>query len=170
MATMYTLVQHSGGTGFERAVEEVSVSTIREQDHIQRAGGVLLRTYQAASDAADAENYPPGAEGIIPQARGTFSNKLVNGLPLYIPPTGFDAPVVKDPVMVQGFEVKLCYPVAGRRLILAELDGKFVVATIPAEGLPKEWDLGVYRSDPGGATKQYAARWASLSNLELLRG
>lgn len=170
MATMYTLVQHSGGMGFEEAVEKVSVSTVREQDRIQRAGGVLLRTYQEASDAAEAVNYPPGSEGIIPQASGTFSDKLVKGLRLYLPPADFDAPVVKDPVMIQGFELKLCYPVAGRRLILAERDRKFVVATIPAEGIPDEWDLGVYRSDPGGATKQYAARWASLSSLELVHG
>lgn len=170
MTTMYTLVQHSGGAGFERAVEEVAVSTVSEQACIQRAGGVLLRTYQEASDAAEAANYPPGVEGIIPQARGAFSNRLVKGLRLYVPPADFDAPVVTDPVMIQGFEVKLCYPVAGRRLILAELDGKFVVATIPAKGIPTEWDLGVYRSDPGGATKQYAARWASLSSLELVSG
>ncbi|WP_274916833.1 hypothetical protein [Streptomyces sp. WZ-12] len=168
---MYTLVQHSGGLGFERAVEEVSVSTKGEQARIQRAGGVLFKTYKAASDAADAENFPPGIEGIIPQARGTFSDKLVNGLRLYIPPTGFNAPVVKDPVMIQGWEVKLCYPVADRRLIFAQRGPEeFVVATIPAEGIPYEWAHGSYRSDPGSTAQQFATRYASLASLELADG
>lgn len=72
--------------------------------------------------------------------------------------------------MIQGYEVQLCYPVAGRRLILAELDGKFVIATIPAEGVPSEWEHGNYRSDPGAAASRYGARYAELTGLGLADG
>ncbi|GHB51999.1 hypothetical protein GCM10010331_44440 [Streptomyces xanthochromogenes] len=162
--TKYTLVQHSGGgTGFEKAVEEVAVTLKADQARVERVGGVLFDTYGAASDAAMEENYPPGTEGIVPQAKGTFADARLNGLRIYVPAAP-GAPVA--PMVIRGWEVKLAAPVAGRRLILAQKsETEFVVATIPAEGTPVEWDLGTYRSDPGAAATAFGARYRSLASL-----
>lgn len=86
----YTLVQHSGfgygeKPGFEHAVEEHSV-TDREAEKVRKLGGVIFDSYEQAYDAAEHENYPPEVDGVIPQAPGTFSKVLIDGLAVYLPP------------------------------------------------------------------------------------
>jgi hypothetical protein len=85
----YTLVKHSGSytghTEFDHAVEETMVTHKRTVATIQRLGGLLLDDYAAATDRAMAENYPDGAEGLIPHVRGKFASVSVNGQRLYIP-------------------------------------------------------------------------------------
>lgn len=86
---MYTIVQHSGyGYGqkpaFEHGLETRSVTTLTEQKAVQRAGGILLSNREA-EEFADKEMYPESVDGLVPQAPGTFSDKCVDGLCIYIP-------------------------------------------------------------------------------------
>lgn len=86
----YTLVQHSGYVhaskpDFKHAVELKGIVTQRELDDIEKVGGLVLPTYQTASDREEAENYPPEVQGLIPKIRGTFANRSINGLRIYVP-------------------------------------------------------------------------------------
>lgn len=97
----YTLVRHTGWTigfnpQFQQAVELTGVGSDIMEKQIQKAGGYLADTYQEASCAEFAVNYPPSAlersgtrledgeivysdafarrvKGLIPHARGTFT-------------------------------------------------------------------------------------------------
>ena len=85
----YTLVQHSGWTvsgnsEFRQAVEVRSV-TAKQAERVVRAGGVLFDTWEAADRAEYAENYPPSVQGLVPVARGTFANTVVDGSAVYVP-------------------------------------------------------------------------------------
>jgi len=90
----YTLAQHSAYAAkrdpmFKHAVELVSIHNPRTVDRIRAAGGLIFDDYNAANAAEDGVNYPEGADGLIPQARGTFHTKLtVEGMAIYLPPKG----------------------------------------------------------------------------------
>jgi hypothetical protein len=88
--TQYTLVQHSAAgykhdPTFDYAVEERLLSLDSHVKAVQAAGGVLFDSYMAASDAAEAENYPPEVESIVPHVRGHFSRQDIDGLRIYVP-------------------------------------------------------------------------------------
>jgi hypothetical protein len=86
----WTLVQHSGhqhDAGFAQAVEECAVTTLVAAMRVRRAGGVLFASYDEASDAEYAANYPPDMQALHPRARGTFSRTVVDGRRIYIPAT-----------------------------------------------------------------------------------
>lgn len=89
---MYTLIQHTGYTqgrnkSFQHAVEEAWVSSQGLFDKITDAGGVLFDSYLVADMAAYRVNYPPGCEGLIPQAKGSFINVKYSSVRhrIYIP-------------------------------------------------------------------------------------
>lgn len=91
-ATMYAPVQHSGyGYGndpdFAHGLETRTVSTAAQQDAVRRAGGVLFDSYVASERYCDEEMYPPGVEGLIPRAPGTFSDTKIDTLRVYVPVT-----------------------------------------------------------------------------------
>jgi hypothetical protein len=86
----YTLVQHTGYTvggnpQFKAAVEERAVQTKRQERAIRRAGGVIRTSYSAARDLATATNYPPGAVGLIPHAKGKFVTRKGFDEPIFVP-------------------------------------------------------------------------------------
>jgi len=86
----YALVQHSaagykGDSTFAHAVEERRLNTAAELATVQKAGGLVFDSYVAASDAAEAENYPADTIGLVPVAPGTFSFHKIDGLRIYIP-------------------------------------------------------------------------------------
>lgn len=88
----YTLVQHSafgyaGKSGFYHAVETRSIDTARDRDLIHRVGGVLMENGYEIDQLEERVNYPEGTEGLYPKARGTFSDKTIDGLRIYIPVT-----------------------------------------------------------------------------------
>jgi len=86
----YTLVQHTafsvgGNPQFKAAVEERSLSTQKQVRAVERAGGLVFKTYSEAHDAAFNHNYPPGVEGLIPQAKGKFVSRAAVGEAIFIP-------------------------------------------------------------------------------------
>ena len=86
----YTLVQHSGVTTghaeFTHGLESRRIATQAERQLIERAGGVVFDTYQQAEAYAEAEQYPPGHDGLIPAAPGHFSKYgFDDSPPFYIP-------------------------------------------------------------------------------------
>lgn len=87
----WTLVQHSGfGYGgnpqFSKAVESRPVRTAGEERLVTQAGGILLGSYTEAEELAFSVNYPDeDYAGLIPDARGAFSDRKVDGLRVYIP-------------------------------------------------------------------------------------
>jgi len=87
---VWTLVQHSaygykGDLVFRDAVEDRHLSLDSEVQKVRAAGGLLFESYTEAVDAAEAANYPPEAQGMVPVVRGTFSRKKIDGLSIYIP-------------------------------------------------------------------------------------
>ena len=88
----WTLVQHSafafgGNDVFKRGVEARHISGTMI-DKVKEAGGMILKTYDEATEAAFKENYPGGKGGqmtLAPSAQGEFSKLLVDGLRVYIP-------------------------------------------------------------------------------------
>lgn len=86
----YTLVQHSGfgysdKPGFEQAVEIRSVDSVLDRNKVERARGVLIKSYPQIDKLEEQVNYPPGTEGLYPKAQGTFSEAMIDGLRIYIP-------------------------------------------------------------------------------------
>lgn len=86
----WTVVQHSGygysgKPGFEHAVESRVIESARERRTIESEGGLVFAKYNEAEDFAEAANFPEGASGIYPEAKGTFSEKMIDGLRIYIP-------------------------------------------------------------------------------------
>lgn len=88
----HAIVQHSGyGYGnkseFQKAVEHRTVSA-REAQQVKKVGGVLFDDWAEADSFCDRANYPDSSyAGLIPNARGTFSEHKVDGLAIYIPVT-----------------------------------------------------------------------------------
>ena len=88
--TRYAIIQHTGVlTGhaeFEQAVESRAVTTAADQDAVTNASGLLFDTYGEAEDFCEAANYPPGVEGLIPRAAGSFTTTAtVLGCKIYLP-------------------------------------------------------------------------------------
>ena len=71
---------YSGKPGSEHAAETRHISTQTEWHRAEGADGVIFGTCMAAEDFAEAANYPAGTPGIYPRAKGTFSDKLIDGL------------------------------------------------------------------------------------------
>lgn len=91
MAIMkYAIVQHSafgykGDRTFEQGLEQRVVTTKKEADAIEKAGGILFDTYGEADDFCDMVMYPEDDAGLTPSAKGTFADLKVDGLAVYIP-------------------------------------------------------------------------------------
>jgi hypothetical protein len=88
--TRYTLVRHTGysvggNRQFEHAVELRAISGKTATQQVVKAGGLIFASYSEASMREEAENYPPGATGLIPAATGKFSQRKVSGEEIYIP-------------------------------------------------------------------------------------
>jgi hypothetical protein len=93
----WTLVQHSGfgygeKPGWENAVETRQITTEAELGKIINIGGLVFDSYEAADKREYEENYPGGAEIpgkefrlTYPEVKGTFSDKELDGLKIYIP-------------------------------------------------------------------------------------
>ena len=86
----YAVVQHSGfgyagNPQFYKGLEMRSVTTDTQKKKVLDAGGVVLPTYSACDKYCFKEMYGEH-EGLIPNARGGFSKKEVDGLCIYIPP------------------------------------------------------------------------------------
>lgn len=89
----WTLVQHSafafgGNDVFAKGVEVRHISgTMIEK--VKGIGGMVLKTHDAATEAAFKENYPGGKRDgqmtLEPSVLGEFSKLLVDGLRVYIP-------------------------------------------------------------------------------------
>lgn len=91
-----TIVRHSGygyagNPQFARGLETRAVATKALAGKIRKAGGLLFEGpdggYGAAESYAEAEMYRT-TSGLIPAAPGTFAELEVDGLAVYIPPTG----------------------------------------------------------------------------------
>lgn len=111
--TVYTLVRHTGYSqggdeSFRTAVETRGHINAGQAKKITAAGGVVFDSYTEASAREESENYPPGVEGITPQARGTFVSLRANiGEEVYIPVT----PAEPEPLTfrVQVEQVTTCW-------------------------------------------------------------
>jgi hypothetical protein len=85
----WTIVQHSGygynlDPVFARAVETRSVSTKAEENRVLKVGGILFDSYTEASDFEDDVNGVSGDRPFL-KVEGTFSDKDIDGLKIYIP-------------------------------------------------------------------------------------
>lgn len=88
--TRYTIVQHSaagyaGDGTFSKGLETRSTNLKSEQARVTRAGGLLFASYNEADDYIDSESYPPGTNGLVPNAPGEFSELDIDGLRIYVP-------------------------------------------------------------------------------------
>ena len=85
----WTVVQHSGFNGgerpqFEKGLEPKRV-TAPQARKVEAVGGLVFGSYGEADDFADKAMYPPGVDGLIPRAQGTFGSLHIDGLPIYLP-------------------------------------------------------------------------------------
>lgn len=95
----WTLVQHSAfgyqeKPGWDLAVETHSITTEAELKRVQSVGGFVFDSYSEADDQEMASNYPEGVAQAgtgkdfvltYPEVQGTFSDKDLDGLKIYIP-------------------------------------------------------------------------------------
>ena len=86
MDTKWTVVQHSGfgykgDTTFAKALESRMAQRKVDQKKILRVGGVLFDSYKEAEDFCDTA----AGDGPVPAVKGTFSDKMIDGLAIYIP-------------------------------------------------------------------------------------
>lgn len=85
----WTVVQHSGFGYNGDPCFSAGLETRRclpcDQVIVTKVGGLLFDSPGAAEDFTEKAMYPPGAEGLIPAAAGTFSDKTVDQLRIYIP-------------------------------------------------------------------------------------
>lgn len=88
----WTLVQHSAygyqeKPGWEKAVETRRITTEAELKRVQEAGGMVFDSYNEADDQEYKSNYPQGAGDTLtyPEVKGTFSDKELDGLRIYVP-------------------------------------------------------------------------------------
>ena len=86
----YTVVQHSAygykkDGRFSRGLEPTMLHDAEDKKLVERVGGLVFPTYGEADDFCMKAMYPVGAQGLIPQAKGTFSESKVNGLAVYVP-------------------------------------------------------------------------------------
>jgi hypothetical protein len=88
----WTLVQHSAfgyqkKPGWDKGVEMCQIMFERELLDVTNEGGMIFESYEDADDAEMKENYPEGTGKSImyPCVNGTFSDKMIDGLRIYIP-------------------------------------------------------------------------------------
>jgi hypothetical protein len=88
----WTLVQHSAygyqeKPGWENAVETRRLTTEAELKRVQDVGGFVFDDYNAADKQEYDSNYPEGAGSRLtyPRVKGTFSDREIDGLKIYIP-------------------------------------------------------------------------------------
>ena len=92
----WTLVQHSAygymeKPGWESAVETRRITTDAELKRVESVGGFVLNSYDEADKQEYASNYPEdhpthtANELLYPGVNGTFSDKELDGLKIYIP-------------------------------------------------------------------------------------
>lgn len=88
----WTLVQHSGfgyaeKPGWELAVETRLITTDVELKRVESVGGYVFDSYGEADDQEFKSNYPKGSGDALmyPCVQGTFSDKELDGLRIYIP-------------------------------------------------------------------------------------
>lgn len=87
---VWTIVQHSGAAAgnpqFEAGLEVAEVSSTKDVEAIEAAGGLVFTNWAEATHYEETEPYPPGHGGLIPEAPGAFSPKIfIGGLALYLP-------------------------------------------------------------------------------------
>lgn len=85
----YTAVQHSaygygGDPTFMSGLESRCLDTQAEVKRVAGAGGMLFPTYEEAEAYCEREMYE-GNNGLLPHAPGTFSDKKVDDLRIYVP-------------------------------------------------------------------------------------
>lgn len=90
MLLKWTVVQHSAAgyrydPQFEQGLESRQLQNKNEMNQVEKAGGLIFDNYNDAEDFAEKACYPEGYMGLIPQARGTFSLTMIDGLRVYIP-------------------------------------------------------------------------------------
>ena len=97
MQEKWTLVQHSGfgyeeKPGWDKAVETRQITTAEELKRVESVGGLIFDSYGEADKQMYASNYPQGVEIegkdfrlTYPEVLGTFSDKELDGLRIYIP-------------------------------------------------------------------------------------
>lgn len=86
----WTLIWHTGWTEtqhveFERAVQSSPIRSTVERRAVLLAGGLVFEEYAAAEDFAEAVNYPPSVQGLIPFFDGQIVPTQINGLSVYVP-------------------------------------------------------------------------------------
>jgi hypothetical protein len=87
----WTVVQHSGygyarNPQFKEGLEVRQVSNVTTARKIERLGGVLFDSWEAADAYAEEEMYATvQGFGLIPAAPGSFASMVVDGLAVYIP-------------------------------------------------------------------------------------
>ena len=93
--TRWTAVQHSGmgykgDTAWAKALEARQLNTLTEQQVVLKAGGKLFDSWKEAEDYCEEQNYGTG-ESIYCNVPGTFSDQMIDGLKIYIPPATVSA-------------------------------------------------------------------------------
>jgi hypothetical protein len=90
--TKWTIVQHSaagygGNLAFALGVEERGIESQADENMILKAGGVVFDDYLDAVKFEEKVNgiTDPEHDSLYPNAKGTFSDKLYDGLKIYIP-------------------------------------------------------------------------------------
>ena len=93
----WTLVQHSAygyqeKPGWDKAVETRMITTDAELKRVESVGGMVFDSYSEADNQEYKSNYPDGVEIpgqpfqlTYPEVKGTFSDKELDGLRIYIP-------------------------------------------------------------------------------------
>jgi hypothetical protein len=93
----WTLVQHSAfgyqeKPGWDKAVETRLITTDVELKRVESVEGFVFDNYNEASSQEYKSNYPDGVEIegreftlTYPEVKGTFSDKELDGLKIYIP-------------------------------------------------------------------------------------
>lgn len=87
----YTLVQHSAWVvkrdpDFKHAVEECLIPNTARLCRIYNENGLILNSFNKAYKKAFEVNYPPEVSGVIPHAKGTFSQRVkIGDAHVYIP-------------------------------------------------------------------------------------
>lgn len=90
-SNFWTVVQHSGyGYGFkpefEHGLESRVLESKEEVELVRKEGGCLFDNYGEAEEFALNESYPETGEFyLIPNAPGSFSNKEIDELAIYLP-------------------------------------------------------------------------------------
>ena len=87
--TKYTGVRHDahyrGDNRFSRCVVHGAITTDKELERVQKAGGVIFDDYSEADDWFYKVNYIGGGLGLIAKANGSFSKSKLDGQHIYVP-------------------------------------------------------------------------------------